>query len=73
MNRMLGNNKPFLRKIKFVGMLLVSITKLKAKFIHHLCQHALVPTSCLFAFAVATGGTRIRAPAHRFLQNFLRR
>lgn len=33
MNRMLGNNKPLLGKIKFVGMLLVSITKLKAKFI----------------------------------------
>lgn len=33
MNRMLGNNKLLLGKIKFVGMLLVSITKLKAKFI----------------------------------------
>lgn len=40
MSRLLGNNKPILRKIKFVGMLLVSITKLKAKFI---APHASTP------------------------------
>ena len=33
MNRIFGNNKLLLRKSEFLGMFLVSITKLKVKFL----------------------------------------
>ena len=50
MNRIFGNNKLLLRKSEFLGMFLVSITKLKVKF---LFTYSSTPC-CLNIFSLAS-------------------
>lgn len=54
MNRVFGNNKLLLRKSEFLGILLVSITKLK-DLSSLMAAHPAAQMSCLFAFAIVGG------------------